>query len=240
MKNKGTVWIIIIVLFVAAASVMVPSLKTQPQGIEQLYAVAMSDSVFAEADEIYPLVTITENGKVTWDENKERVLLLSWHNAPQFYPDGEDVCFDDYEMWTFTDKEIKEWYKTEGKKAKDMELRFEQLIGLPKEKEYTHFSALWVNPEDVIRPAYITDITAQMEIAPDKVKQDEQYSEWFDQNILWSYFDSSYPWTRLGYTYDWSGESDEYGLTEFLVKPGAEMTVEFTKTTEEFIHWLAE
>ena len=69
------------------------------------------------------------------------------------------------------------------------------------------------------------------------VSQDA-YKEWFDANILWSYFESEYPWTRLGYTYDWSGETSEYGLTEFLLFDGETSQVEFTLPTLEFVNWL--
>ena len=68
---------------------------------------------------------------------------------------------------------------------------------------------------------------------------DEDFKEWFDGNIVWSYFDSAYPWTRLGYTYDWAADAeDEYGLSEFLVKDGSEVTVAYTSTTDEFLQQL--
>ena len=65
---------------------------------------------------------------------------------------------------------------------------------------------------------------------------DEEFKAWFDDNILWSYFYGEYPWTRLGYTYDWADNGTEYGMTEFIVESGAEVKVEFTETTEEFLN----
>ena len=103
---------------------------------------------------------------------------------------------------------------------------------------YTRFSAFWVSPDDVIRPAYITDVTEQMKNDYSNVT-DEAYKEWFNNNIIWSYFESDYPWTRLGYTYDWGGE-DEYGLTEFVIFDGSKVEIEFTYTTAEFVNWLDE
>ena len=70
--------------------------------------------------------------------------------------------------------------------------------------------------------------------------QEGPYKDWFDQNILWSYFESDYPWTRLGYTYDWSGGDSEYGLTEFLVPGGSGTEIAFTCTTDELVLWLEE
>ena len=54
------------------------------------------------------------------------------------------------------------------------------------------------------------------------------------------YCENTYPWTRLGYTYDWAENGEEYGLSEFLLTDGAEVTVEFTKTLEEFLRWAGE
>ncbi len=120
--------------------------------------------------------------------------------------------------------------------------RFEQLIGLPPAKGYTHFSAIWVDPADVIRPGYVTDIDAQMQNAFAEASPVDDfskwYSGWFNGNIIWSYFDSAYPWTRLGYTYDWADNESEYGLSEFLILPDSKATVAFTLPTEEFVSWL--
>ena len=62
-----------------------------------------------------------------------------------------------------------------------------------------------LRPEDVIRPAYVTDVTRTdgKRLFPGRRMKHTRI--WFDGNILWSYFESDYPWTRLGYTYDWSG-----------------------------------
>ena len=69
-----------------------------------------------------------------------------------------------------------------------------------------------LRPEDVIRPAYVTDVRAEM--ANDYSLVAGEYKIWFDANILWSYFESDYP-DAAGYTYDWSGGESEYGLMEF-------------------------
>jgi len=205
-----------------------------------LYKIAVYDSVFAEENEIHHLVTLTkDNNFVTWDESQEHVLLLSWHKYPDSYIKGDTVVFQWGEVWTFTDKEILFWYDTNKNDVTDWSLRLKQLIGLPESSDYTHVTGFWVSPEDVIRPAYVTDPSIQMRTTfPDDINDDDWYAKWFNDNILWSYFDSAYPWTRLGYTYDWADNGKEYGLTEFLIIPNSEALVEFTLTTEEFIDWL--
>jgi hypothetical protein len=46
------------------------------------------------------------------------------------------------------------WYNINKSNVTDWELRFKQLLGLHINKTYTHFSGLWTNPEDMLRPAY--------------------------------------------------------------------------------------
>lgn len=204
----------------------------------QLWQSAMADAVFSEDSEVMELVTLTlGNPLVIWDETDERVLLLTWHDyddpcAPgSHFPDG---CG---EIWSTSLGEMAAWYAGNGDAVEDWPLRFAQLLGVHADEGYTRFTAFWVAPEEVVRPAYITDVTAQM-VNGYHILEEGAYKDWFDQNILWSYFESDYPWTRLGYTYDWSGGDSEYGLTEFLVPDGSRAEIAFTLTTEEFTAWL--
>lgn len=204
--------------------------------MDALYAAAVKDAATAESDEIEPLVELTqEDALTTWDD-QGRVLLLSWHDSPQQYPQEKEIVLSDGEIWTFTDKEIAAWYKANNSEA-DFTLRLEQLIGLPPESGYTHVSAFWVNPDDVLRPAYVTDIAKQMQLDfPEET--DAEFKEWFEGNREFSYEISAYPWTRLGYTYDWADNGTEYGMTEFLIEKDASVQVVFTKTTAEFLKWI--
>ncbi len=236
-----------LVLMAAAVGGTYFALQSQnpaPSTPEALFDAATKDAVFAEPDEVLPLVNLDKNDKmVRWNEAGDKVLLLSWHKYPDSYPTGEDISFQWGEVWTFTDKEIAAWYQKNQNGVQDWTLRLEQLIGLPPGAGYTHFSAFWVNPEDVIRPAYVTDATQPMALttlnAGEEASEfDNWYKEWFDGNIIWSYFDSQYPWTRLGYTYDWSGGKTDYGLSEFLILKDAPANVEFTLSNEEFMEWI--
>ncbi len=195
----------------------------------------------AEEEEILPLVTLTEDDSMTTWNDEGKVLLLTWHSYPDSYIDGESTVLEFGDIWTFTDKEISSWYEENKNGVEDWEVRFEQLIGLPAEDEKTHFTALWVELEDVVRPAYETDVTKdEMQISHPE-NMEETYRGWFDENIVSSYYyEETYPWTRLGYTYDWADNGTEYGLSEFLVEKGSTVDVEFTKTTEEFLDYLEE
>lgn len=208
--------------------------QSKTADLNALYESAIRDAMFADENEIFPLVSLTSEDKMTtWNEDG-CVLLCTWHRYPDSYPEGETITVEWGPVWTFTDKEIAS-YKDELKKCKDPETRLKQLIGLPPDCDYTTFTGFWVSPENVKRPAYRTDIVSGEMTTSFDENVDTDFKEWFDGNILGSYFDGAYPWTRLGYTYDWADNDTEYGLTEFLVLDKAEITVEFTDTTAEFI-----
>lgn len=207
-----------------------------------LYAAAVEDVKRTEQDEIFSLVTLTpDSDMVTWDADGTKVLLLSWHKYPDSYIAGESFTCTYGEIWTFTDREILSWYDGHSEGVNDWESRLEQLIGLPASANYTHFSAFWVDIDEVIRPAYQTDVTKQMSADLLDGSALGTYKEWFDGNAEYSYSEETpYPWTRLGYTYDWADGGDEYGLSEFLILSNSVIEVEWTKTTDEFVAWMEE
>ncbi len=205
---------------------------------EELWTQAMADAVFSEDDEVMDLVCLTrEEPRVIWDEAGERVLLVTWHDYEQPCEPGEALEYQD--IWATSLGEMTQWYQENSSGVSNWNLRFAQLLGMPAESGCTRFSAFWIAPEEVIRPAYVTDVTAQMKNGYDQIT-DPVYQDWFDSNILYSYFEGEYPWTRLGYTYDWSGGDSPYGLTEFLIADGGEAEIAFTCSTQEFVAWLEE
>ena len=207
---------------------------------EELWAAAMQDAVFSEDSEVMELVTLTrEDPHVIWDESGERVLLLTWHDYEDACEPGGPVPSGGGDIWATSLGEMAAWYGEHREGVTDWQLRFAQLLGVHADEGYTRFTGFWVPPEEVLRPAYQTDVTLQVENGYDRL-QEGPYKDWFDQNILWSYFESDYPWTRLGYTYDWSGGDSEYGLTEFLVPGGSGAEIAFTCTTDELVLWLEE
>lgn len=202
------------------------------------YMLSVIDAHKIENDEILPLTELTkESESATWNE-KGQVLLLSWHSYPDSYVPGEQFTCKYGEMWTFTDKEILSWYDKNGEGVVDWELRLEQLLGLPATDKKTHVSAFWVDTNEIIRPAYQTDISKQIDISLLDGSMLNEYKEWFDGNAEYSYEISAYPWTRLGYTYDWSESETEYGLTEFIILPDSVIDVEWTMSLEEFLTWM--
>lgn len=205
---------------------------------EELYACAVKDAMTVEPEEILPVISLSEGSADAVYNDEGEVLLLTWHRFPDSYPQGEEVSSEWGTVWTFSPVEIQSWYDENKEGVGDWDQRFRQLIGLTPDTENTHFTAMWVSPEDVIRPAYVTDIGDITMTGSFETEPDAAYKEWFDGNIIGSYFDGAYPWTRLGYTYDWADNGEEYGLSEFLVEPKSLVNVEYTCTTEEFLERL--
>lgn len=206
--------------------------------LNALYLSAVEDSKTIEPEEILPVVSIAQDShEVTWNKTGDKVLLLTWHKYPDSYVDGAIANLKWGEVWTFTPKEMKEWIIENG--SAPSSLRLEQLLGLPANKGYTHVSALWVSPADVLRPAYTSNIYDGNMTDKFLTQPDDEYFNWFNGNMTWSYEDSAFPWTRLGYTYDWADNGTEYGLSEFIIKKGSVVEVEYTLTTEEFLKSIA-
>ncbi|MCL2253214.1 MAG: hypothetical protein FWC09_02105 [Lachnospiraceae bacterium] len=249
IRSKGIAFLLIAVLSIGMTTNLLgcgtsnttnteASQAETPKTNAELYKAAVLDAMIIEDDEIYPLVAITtDSDMVSWDD-QGRVLMLTYHRFPDSYAAGEEYVLQYGAVWTFTDKEMVKWYKENKDGVTDWELRFKQLIGLPEDREYTHFSAMWTNLDDITRPAYAWRLSDTVGAAGFAEDVSEEYKAWFDSNIIWSYFDSAYPWTRLGYTYDWAADSGAYGLSEFLVRKDAVTHVEFTMTTDEFVAWM--
>lgn len=196
-----------------------------------LYHTAIIDASEAEPDELMELKAI--------DTSEESVLVCTWNKYPETYVTGTDITISYGDVWVFTEEEVYAWGQENGM-AEDMTLRMQQLIGLPPQDGKTHFSVLRVKPDDLFRPARdneIDDTKAQLTFPEDAT---QEYMEWFKANAKYSYEPHRYPWTGLGYTYDWADNGTEYGLSEFILKNGAQVTVEKTYTNEEFYAYITQ
>ena len=225
----------------ATDSTAEPAATDAPKTNDELYAAAVRDAVFAEEDEILPLVNITKDDEnVIWDGDK--VLVAFLHKYPDSYPDGEEINLQWGNVWCVSALEFYKWIRDNGEGVTDWSLRLHQVMGMPEGKA-TSVTVMWVNADLLHRPAYVTDKTAAMQntlIATGDEEFDAMYKEWFDGNIIWSYFDSAFPWTRLGYTYDWADNGKKYGVSEFLVFSGADAKIEKTLGIDELVEYARE
>lgn len=202
---------------------------------EELYVQAVEDAKTIEPEELLPLkTTLTRDDPYAqWNEQGDRVLVCTWNDTPADYPDGAAVTVGEEPVWVFSPVEFEAWYAANADGVEDWELRLCQLIGLPPDAGYTHFTTLWADPADLLRPAFDPDVTTNT--MDGELTGEDWYQSWFEDNTSASYGEDGYPWTRLGYTYDWADNGTEYGLTEFILPTGAEATVERTVTTQEYL-----
>ena len=187
-----------------------------------------------------PLVNIDESdNKVIFDGDD--VLVLFMHKYPGSYPAGETIELKWGNVWCVSAAETYFFIKKNLNSVDDWTLRLHQVLGMPTTKNYTSITAMWVDRNLLCRPAYETNPNAPMKTTlqtSGDAAFDAKFKAWFDDNIVWSYFESAYPWTRLGYTYDWADNGKEYGLSEFLIFSGAYAKIEYTLSVDEFVGYV--
>ena len=222
----------------SAASTGSSAASKEVKSNDELFNAAVRDAVFIEDDEILPLVNISKDDEnVLWDD-KGRVLVAFMHKYPDSYPTGEDIELKWGNVWCVPAKEMCKWVQKNGEGVTDWTTRLHQVLGMPTSKEYNTVTAIWVDAKLLYRPANVSDPNAKMEAkykATGDEAFDKKFKEFFDGNIVWSYFDSAFPWTRLGYTYDWADNGTDYGLSEFLIFNGAKAKVEYTYNVEDYV-----
>lgn len=119
-------------------------------------------------------------------------------------------------FWVFIPKEVKE--KCTAKGIKDSR-RLSRFLGLDDRISSDTIVFLWVDQNQLFRPAYNSDISKI--VLPSKAARSIDHSsskvqKWFNDQCR----TNTYPWTRLGYTYDWGDASNKIGATEFVTKVG--------------------
>ncbi len=205
--------------------------------IDEMYSNAISDAMLAEENEIYNNLTaiVPSNPSISWNEDSSMVLVISWTSYPDSYPVHDTVSCWWGDTWVTAVPDLEIWVNSHVFTIDDPSLRLKQLLGLAPEAEHSHFVEFWASTEDLFRPAPDSEITDSVcdLMFPDDV--DPEYVEWFNNNILYSYFPPRYPWTRLGYTYDWGSPDTAIGLSEFVLRKNAEIIIERVLSTEEYV-----
>ncbi|MGS2740759.1 hypothetical protein [Sinomicrobium sp. M5D2P17] len=214
---------------------------------EELYYLSISDAMVTEEDEIIDsLWAITpENEGLQWKtiNGREYILMASFHKYPSSYPAGDSITNTWGESWLFIPGQMKSRIKNDFIQSSDTIMRICQVLGLPPadENSNTHISTLWVRPESLYRPAGNPDVSTTTTGSALSENVSESYTSWFNDYIIFAYYrtlsyetDHHYPWTRLGYTYDWSPETAEVGLGEFVLSTSSGIWVEETSAASDF------
>jgi len=212
------------------------------------YKAAVENAQAGSCEDIRPLVVIDSNSdKVTWNIDKNKVLMIAAHASPGLYDNDASVKLGE-DLRVFSDGEFLAWFKANRKGVRNWPLRLRQLLGLPREENITHFTMFWVDPKDMFRPAYKPDVTSSEMDCRFEGEDDTTLDSlgmwlrnWFDDTWDKNYKSKKpYPWTRLGYTYDWGSKGERYGLSEFLVRGESTVIVQTTKDEKSFVKWLSE
>ena len=223
----------------------VVSMASRDSILDAKFDAAVKDASEALEEEKFTVVTLDEfSDKVSWNADKTQLLVVSLTSNPDSYKEGETVKSDSV-VWVVNEKELLMWFQDHKDGVRDWDLRFKQLFGEPRTSRATHMAFLWVSPNDLMRPAYVPDVKAyDMRTSfegndADNTERMMWFKNWFDARAAKSYEGpDARPWTRLGYTYDWGSDSDKYGLTEFIVVPGANMEVRFIRNLKFVANWM--
>ncbi|MBI1387599.1 MAG: hypothetical protein GC154_04050 [bacterium] len=219
---------------------------------------AVADASVAEpSDAVHDLIAITySNPSLTWNDafTPPRVLMITWTSWTGYgdyigrrlrftptlmntirkrsaSPHGAYLASRD--VWVTAAPQLREFCVNHALAPQTLDLRLEQLLGLPPHNGKTLIVEFWVDPADLFRPApdpSIDGVSSSFEFPPGV---DPAYRDWFDSLKASSYGADGYPWTRLGYTYDWGGETEE-GLSEFVIRMNAVVDVKAVYSTEEY------
>ena len=211
-----------------------------------LYQTAVINSEYTDESKIWNGLQVISPYNHTMRDSmingEEYVMVVSW-KASNYYvqtntPQAQPYNTQGYDMWVTVAPELKT--KVKGVKPADIDLRLEQLLGLPPvENYYKYIFEFWVRPQDLYRPCAdneITDNACQINFPP---TVSPEYVAWVDSQRISRFFGGTlknrYPWTELGYTYDWSPSNPtHHGCSEFVIKKFANIYQRHFYSTQEY------
>lgn len=207
--------------------------------LEQSYENAIEDAIIAKPNEISNSLTpiVESNTNLIWqgEAGNKSVLVVTLTKYASSYPVGGEVNTSWGETWVTVVPEIQTFFKNNVDSGSNLTLRALQLLGLPPNSSSTYFVELWVSPQSLFRPTpdnEITDTTAQLDFPSSATSA---YKDWFNGNIVYSYYPQRYPWTRLGYTYDWGSSASHVGLSEFVLRQNSTVFVKSVNPVNDYL-----
>ncbi len=141
------------------------------------------------------------------------------------------------DLWVTAAPEVQNWVQQHPLlNTGNAELRLKQLLGMPHTTNRVWFVEFWVEPQDLFRPSpdpEVTDHEAELDfpLDNDAMQISQEHKEW----VQWQIENNDWPWTRLGYTYDWGNSCSHVGLSEFVIKNNAVITVISITPTMEYL-----
>ncbi len=232
--------------------------------IREIYSAAIEDAIIPKRSaivrDLLPLLPSTEG--LIWNEQGQ-ILMSSWTKAAYFLDPVDHqpgVRFTlPVDMWLTPAPIVQSFCRELGLDGPMLDLRLEQLIGLPPGRGKDAFVEFWADPQDLFRPCpdpEISDHECQVEI-PVIDRSSEQpwdctlrrqvsgkyvtvhpgHLRWMCDIWAGSYghqeLYDNYPFTALGYTYDWGNPKDHRGLSEYVAPRGSTVVFHRLLSTEQ-------
>jgi hypothetical protein len=206
------------------------------------YYAAIEDASVAEYSEISrTLIEVCAgNDALPWD-SPDTIRVVTWM-PPTYvssYVVGQQMT-PSWEIWVSVTGEAQDFIVDCGLTGDALVLRMKQYMGLRPDRNYAYWVEFSVRPEDLFRPSPDPepgDSQAMLDF-PSSPESDvsEPYRAWFEASAASRYVLArwGYPWTRLGYTYDWGNPTSDVGASEFVIRPGATVTVTGVYANEEY------
>ncbi len=210
---------------------------------EAEYQRAIEDARTAEPSEISTALTpiTAANDALIWRDapGQSRLLVVTWGGADLFADAPSDTLTTSDVVWVTAVPEVQQTCRAFDGPDAALTRRLEQLIGLPPDADYTQFAELWVDPADLFRPCpdpEITDRECERDFPQSErfLTVDPKHKQWIRELRRTTYGADGYPWTRLGYTYDWNPATDEFGVSEFVIRSGASVVVRQIQSTAAY------
>ena len=232
--------------------------------IKELYLSGIDDASVREYSEIYKsLFAINQyNDELIWDDNKERVLVVTWTGAWCKDLKKGDTLTTSYgpvfvspvpELQNFAEK-LKFHFETK----ENIDLRTGQILGMNYQfiQSKSYFLEIWVKPSELFRPCpdpEITDQQAEMNFNYTNMVSlsvTDNYQNWYNYKWTNSYSEANkedrWPFSGFGYTYDWGNQDNPVGVSEYVVRGAANgdnpydmgtvtYIVNKVQTTEEYL-----
>jgi hypothetical protein len=136
----------------------------------------------------------------------------------------------------------------------DVAMQVRELLGLPPDYQIPQIVLMKVRATDIFRP---TPDPSPYTICPCgnspdgacRFSESAQCGNAFPEGVSPSHIQwiaettfsvrqspHGFPWTHLGYTYNWKPGADTYGASEYIVRKGANVTVESNLSPEKYCH----
>jgi hypothetical protein len=237
--------------------------RPSDETLNQQYAAAVASTrtprTSAISRELTALTPSTPG--LVWKDGK--ILMGTWTQLRYFQDRQPGETFSlAVDSWLTAAPFMRQWCRSTGLKADDLQLRIAQRLGLPPRWPNDGFVEFWVDPRELFRPCpdpEIQDHECMVEISMDPpfqriegeppwacsgsqvsaafVDVEPSHLEWMCKTWRGNHGNAeplqNFPWTALGYTYDW-GSKNHVGPSEFLSRKGTQVVFHLRATNDAY------